>query len=156
MHDSLFQEMKAILSEKAIYEKQLKNLEQQDFNLAKFLSMGKISIEMFDAQKIELIKEKTKIIEKLQAFSAIGMADLEKFQKIIELVRNLIGTYKTADSITKGAIIRASIIELKVETDKSLKIKEKEPFYWLSLLNVPFGAGNGTRTHNGRHGKAVL
>ena len=28
--------------------------------------------------------------------------------------------------------------------DKSLKIKEKEPFYWLSLLNVPFGAGNGT------------
>lgn len=63
--------MKAILSEKAIYEKQLKNLEQQDFNLAKFLSMGKISIEMFDAQKIELIKEKTKIIEKLQTFSAI-------------------------------------------------------------------------------------
>ena len=28
--------------------------------------------------------------------------------------------------------------------DKSLKIKEKEPFYWLSLLNVPFGAGNWT------------
>lgn len=28
--------------------------------------------------------------------------------------------------------------------DKSLKIKEKEPLYWLSLLNVPFGAGNGT------------
>ena len=28
--------------------------------------------------------------------------------------------------------------------DKSLKIKEKEPFYWLSLLNVPFEAGNGT------------
>ena len=156
IHDSLFQEMRAILSEKAIYEKQLKNLDQQDFNLAKFLSMGKISIEMFDAQKIELIKEKTKIIEKLQAFSAIGMADLEKFQKIIELVRNLIGTYKTADSITKGAIIRASIIELQVGADKSLKIKEKEPFYWLSLLNVPFGAGNGTRTHNGRHGKAVL
>lgn len=26
--------------------------------------------------------------------------------------------------------------------DKSLKIKK--PFYWLSLLNVPFGAGNGT------------
>ena len=24
--------------------------------------------------------------------------------------------------------------------DKSLKIKEKESFYWLSLLNVPFGA----------------
>ena len=71
IHDSLFQEMKAILSEKAIYEKQLKNLEQQDFNLAKFLSMGKISIEMFDAQKIELIKEKTKIIEKLQVFCAI-------------------------------------------------------------------------------------
>ena len=23
-------------------------------------------------------------------------------------------------------------------------MKEKEPFYWLSLLNVPFGAGNGT------------
>lgn len=25
-----------------------------------------------------------------------------------------------------------------------IKIKEKESFYWLSLLNVPFGAGNGT------------
>jgi len=24
------------------------------------------------------------------------------------------------------------------------------------MLNVPFGAGNGTRTHNSRHGKAVL
>ena len=72
------------------------------------------------------------------------MVDLERFQKIIELIRNMIAFYKNGDNFQKGLIIHNSIIELQVEQDKLLKIKEKEPFYWLSLLNVKSDAPDFT------------
>ena len=43
-------------------------------------------------------------------------------------MKNLIIVYKNEDSVQKGLILRNAIIELQVDEEKSLKIKEKESF----------------------------
>lgn len=48
------------------------------------------------------------------------------------------------------------MVELSVSTKKELTIKENKLFGFLKSCDVPYGADNGTRTHNSRHGKAVL
>ena len=156
IENTLFKDARALLEEKKFYEKKLEEISTSEFNLAKLCSKWKISEDMFDAQTREFIGDREMLNGKLQKLSGFWIASMEKFKKTIELVRNIYQFYKTADDITKGGILRASIIELRIETDGSLTVHEKEPFYWLSILNVPFGASNGTRTHNGRHGKAVL
>ena len=99
---------------------------------------------MFDLQKQEIFAEKDRIQEKINKLSAFETADLFKFEKIIELVSNLLPAYKNGDEYTKGLIVRAGFIELLIDDEKALKIKEKEPFYWLSLLNVQCGRGSWT------------
>ena len=99
---------------------------------------------MFDLQKQEIFAEKDRIQEKINKLSAFETADLFKFEKIIELVSNLLPAYKNGDEYTKGLIVRAGFIELLIDDEKALKIKEKEPFYWLSLLNVQGGRGSWT------------
>ena len=144
IENQLFSEQKAINEEKNRYEKKMQDLVVQEFNLTSIFSKGKISEEMFDLQKQEIFAEKDKIQEKINKLSAFETADLFKFEKIIELVSNLLPAYKNGDEYTKGLIVRAGFIELLIDDEKSLKIKEKEPFYWLSLLNVQGGRGSWT------------
>ena len=144
IENQLFSEQKAINEEKNRYEKKMQDLVVQEFNLTSIFSKGKISEEMFDLQKQEIFAEKDKIQEKINKLSAFEAADYFKFEKIIELVSNLLPAYKNGDEYTKGLIVRAGFIELLIDDEKSLKIKEKEPFYWLSLLNVQGGRGSWT------------
>jgi site-specific DNA recombinase len=136
----LFKEADALLEEKKLIEKQLEELSRTEYNLTTLCGKGKISEEMLWKQTEDIIKDRKRLSKELEGFSKMNFASIEKFRKTIELVRDLYQFYKNADSVTKGLLIREWIIELKIETDGSLIIHEKEPFYWLSILNVPFGA----------------
>lgn len=140
IQNNLFAEFRAILEEKKELEKQLKDMEKQNFNLAKIFTMGKIDKKMLDAQNRELSNDRMKIVEKLESFTALGMVDLEKYQKIIELVKNLIVVYKNEDSVQKGLILRNVIIELQVDEEKLLKIK-KRAFLLALFAQCPVWSG---------------
>ena len=138
----LFKEADALLDEKKSVEKKLEELSRTEYWLTTLCGKWKISEEMLTKQVEDIIKERKKLTKELNDLGKMNYASIEKFRKIIELVRDLYQFYKTADAVTKGSLIREWIIELRVETDGSLTVHEKEPFYWLSILNVTFGAGS--------------
>ena len=97
--------------------------------------------------KINLLKKEINDIDESERNEIF---EIEAFMKILIDTRN---SYKKASFVQKNKFVKILFSNIVVDHQKRLHINVKP---WLESLFTLNGAGNGTRTHNSRHGKAVL
>ena len=98
----------------------------------------------YDLKKKEGLATRQKLVQQYSCFEAFDLSLIEKFDHLVKLLTNLSETYKTGDDTTKGYILKCSLVKLDIDDEKRLTVHEKEPFYWLSLINFQYGASDST------------
>ena len=157
--------IKDLLNEKlqekeAILESIAKDIHNIEMKLSALLDMKldeKITAEIFEIKNAELMKELEEMRERKEKIEKLKIEKIQAIQeKMVELSGSLYRRYKSGNISEKSHLVKSMMVELFVSTKKELTVKENKLFGFIKSCSVPYGAGNGTRTHNSRHGKAVL
>ncbi len=108
---------------------------------------GDLTSEQYKEKSAEFSEKINFLKLKLSALVMQDEGILDIVNKSVELLTNLDQYWNTADNRRKLCIIDMISVELFVDTEKSLKIKENEVFEVLRSLNcVSNGSPNWIRT----------
>ena len=144
----------------SILEVIAKDIHNKELRLSALLDMKldeKVTIEIFDIKNAQLMKELEELKERKEKIETLKIEKIELIrEKMVELSGSLYESYKSGNISQKSHILKSMMVELFVSTKKELTLAENKLFGFIKSCCVPYGAGNGTRTHNSRHGKAVL
>ena len=89
---------------------------------------GELSAEDFSRKQKEYTEKAVQLNEQLQKIVAEDDSILESISNSVELLGNLINYWKNGDRYTKSLIIKMIAVELFVDTEKRLYIKENAVF----------------------------
>ena len=95
---------------------------------------GELSAEDFARKQKEYTEKAVQLNEQLQKIVAEDDSILESISNSVELLGNLIKYWKNGDRYIKSLIIKMIVVELFVDTEKRLIIKENAVFEWLRNL----------------------
>lgn len=96
---------------------------------------GELSAEDFSRKQKEYTEKAVQLNEQLEKIIAEDDSILESISNSVELLSNLLQYWKTADRYAKSLIIKMISVELFVDTEKRLYIKENAVFEGLRNLN---------------------
>jgi Rad3-related DNA helicase len=157
--------IKDLLEEKlqekeAILESIAKDIHNIEMKLSSLLDMKldeKVTLEIFEIKNAQLMKELEELKDRKEKIEKLKIEKIHAIQeKMVELSGSLYRRYKSGNISEKSHLVKSMMVELFVSTKKELTVKENKLFGFIKSCSVPYGASNGTRTHNSRHGKAVL
>ena len=153
--------VKQKLQEKeSILETIAKDIHTIELKLSSLLDMKldeKVTIEIFEIKNTQLLQEREELKDRKEKIEKLKIEKIQAIQeKMVELSGSLYESYNKGNNSEKSHILKNMMVELFVSTKKELTVEDNKLFKFLKTCSVPFGASNGTRTHNGRHGKAVL
>ncbi len=129
-------ESRAIMEELSEARNKYADNERKLENLLDIFTEGIIDKDEYSKKKFEYLTTRVKLKETISGFWALEMTLEEKYQKIIELLRDLYWAYTTGDDAIRGVLLTSTIIELKIDDEKRLYIKQKEPFQALSESDI--------------------
>lgn len=89
---------------------------------------GELSAEDFSRKQKEYTEKAVQLNEQLEEIIAEDDSILESISNSVELLGNLINYWKNGDRYTKSLIIKMIAVELFVDTEKRLYIKENAVF----------------------------
>ena len=89
---------------------------------------GELSAEDFARKQKEYTEKAVQLNEQLQKIVAEDDSILESISNSVELLGNLIKYWKNGDRYIKSLIIKMIVVELFVDTEKRLIIKENAVF----------------------------
>ena len=104
-------------------------------NLIDLRAHGELSAEDFSRKQKEYTEKAVQLNEQLEKIIAEDDSILESISNSVELLSNLLQYWKTADRYAKSLIIKMISVELFVDTEKRLYIKENAVFEGLRNLN---------------------
>lgn len=116
-------------------EKGLQECADRKKRLLEHSVRGLIDEDEFLRERSEVSLREVNLKKDLDGLGCIDDALVQSAREIIELLGNLAQTWKTLSIIQKGVFVRTIIIELTVDEQKRLYVKENRAFEMLGLLN---------------------
>jgi hypothetical protein len=124
----------------------LDKIEFDKKNLLKLRIKEEISSDEFKEMRNEYILEEEGLQEEIKKLSSVDSSIMEKFDNLVQLSETLCVSYKSLKDTQKAMIIKLTTVQLWVDAENRLHIKQKEPFQALFSGNMSFGDPTESRT----------
>ena len=128
-------QIETVEKEKKFTASELTKLKNQIDSLLDLRISWELSAELFKEKQKEYTNYQNELTNRLNNAAAMDDSILTTLSEAVELFSNLDVVWKNADPNKKLRIIKCIAVELFIDSDKMVYIKEKEVFEWLRFLN---------------------
>lgn len=109
--------------------------------------------EIYEKKKLDFENKINLLKKEMDNLDESERNEIFEIESLMKILIDTKGSYKKASFVQKNKLVKILFSNIVVDHQKRLHINVKP---WLESLFTLNGADNGTRTHNSRHGKAVL
>ncbi len=145
-YDFCRKKMSEVGGDRRIINQKLATIEVEKKNLMKMRISEEISSDEFKEMKNDYALEEAELVATLKKLSSVDEKIMEKFDDLVQLSETLCTSYKSLKDSQKALVIKLTTVQLFIDPDNRLHIKQKEPFQALFSENFSFGDPTESRT----------